>query len=81
MWLNQLYFKSEQLFGVLDSDPVSVFTVKAGDSLEIQRDKVSDWMYIKNGKLVGGYTIKVLYNKMSKKEREQFKNEVGFDIE
>lgn len=81
MWLSHLFLKNERLFGVLDSDPVNVFTVKAGDSLEVNKNRVSDWMFVKNGKLVGGYTIRVLYNKMSEKERADFRKEAGFDIE
>ena len=81
MWLADPYFENGKLFGILDSDPVEIKTVKAGDTLEILQNKVSDWMYLKNNKLVGGYTIKVLYNKMSKKEQEEFRDQLGFELE
>jgi uncharacterized protein YegJ (DUF2314 family) len=38
-------------------------------------------MYLKDNKLVGGYTIRVLYNKMSASEKEKFKDELGFEFE
>ena len=81
MWLAGLYFENEKLFGVLSSDPIEVKTVKSGDTLEIVRNKISDWMYLRNNKLVGGYTIRVLYNKMSEKEKEQFKGQIDFELE
>ena len=81
MWLNDLHYKEGQLMGVLNSDPMYVESVKWGDTLKIQKDSVSDWMYIKNGKLIGGYTIRALYKKMSKEEQEQFKSEISFGIE
>jgi uncharacterized protein YegJ (DUF2314 family) len=81
MWLNDLHFKQDKLFGVLDSDPLNVTTVKAGDTLEIKKEAVSDWMYVKDFKMVGGYTIKVLFNKMSETEQKEFKDQLGFDIE
>lgn len=80
MWVNGLYYKGDALYGVLDSDPVNVHTVKAGDSIEIKKDAVSDWMYVRNGVLVGGYTIRVLYNKMSEDEKKQFEQELPFKL-
>ena len=81
MWLDDLYFKNEKLFGVLSSDPIEVKTVKSGDTLEVVQNRISDWMYLRNNKLIGGYTIKVLYNKMSKKEKEEFKSQIDFELE
>ncbi len=77
MWLTDLYLKDNKLYGVLDSSPVDVTNVKSGDTLEIETDRVSDWMYIEDGKLVGGYTMKVLYDRMSKDEQQKVEQEVG----
>jgi len=81
MWLGDLYFKSEKLFGILNNVPVDIKTVKLGDTLEIIQNKISDWMYLKNNKLVGGYTIKVLYSKMSPDEKNEREKQLGFEIE
>ena len=81
MWLNGLFYKNEKLFGVLDSDPVQVNSVKAGDTVEVKQRLVSDWMYLRNDTLVGGYTIRVLYVKMNEKEKKKFRQEVGFVID
>ena len=81
MWLNDLHFKKDKLFGVLDSDPVDITWRKFGDTIEIKRDSLSDWMYIKKGHLMGGFTIKALYNKMTESEKKRFKEEVDFEFE
>lgn len=81
MWLNDLDLMGDNLLGVLNNDPVSISRVRSGDTLLINRDSVSDWMYVKSGKLVGGYTIKALYDKMTPKEKEEFRRQVGFEIE
>lgn len=81
MWVNQLYSKDNKVFGVLDSDPVNAKSFKAGDSLEVKKELISDWMYVKDNKLVGGYTIKALYSKMDEQEKKEFKDEMGFEIE
>ena len=81
MWLNNFYLREGMLFGILDSDPVYVTSVKSGDTLQVDKNKISDWMYIRDNKLEGGYTIKALYNKMNKQEKKEFREQVGFIIE
>jgi uncharacterized protein YegJ (DUF2314 family) len=81
MWVNNIFRTREKLHGVIDSDPVQAISIKAGDTIEIDRDKVSDWMYLRNDTLIGGYTIRVLYNKMSGIEKKQFKRETRFIME
>jgi uncharacterized protein YegJ (DUF2314 family) len=81
MWLNGLFYKNEKLFGVLDSDPVQANPVKAGDTIEVKQRQVSDWLYLRNDTLVGGYTIRVLYDKMNEKEKKEFRQEIGFVID
>jgi uncharacterized protein YegJ (DUF2314 family) len=31
--------------------------------------QLSDWMYLKDGEIVGGYTVKVLMNKQKQEEK------------
>jgi uncharacterized protein YegJ (DUF2314 family) len=81
MWLSDLHYRGTRLFGVLDSDPVNIHSVHAGDSLAIDVDRLSDWMYVKNSRMVGGYTLKVLYNKMTEKEKKEFREQLSFRIE
>ncbi|MEO5564012.1 MAG: DUF2314 domain-containing protein [Chitinophagaceae bacterium] len=81
MWLNQLHFENDTLFGVLDNDPVNATSFKAGDSLEIKKEMISDWLYVRNNKMVGGYTIKALYSGMDEEEKKEFKKNLGFEIE
>ncbi len=81
LWLADLHKKAGKLFGVVDSDPYNVTWIKWGDTLEIKKDSLSDWMYLRNGKMVGGYTTIALYHKMSEKEKKEFRDEVDFEIE
>jgi uncharacterized protein YegJ (DUF2314 family) len=42
--------------------------------------EISDWKFIDGKRLVGGYTIRYFYERMSPKEREDFLKEAGFDL-
>ena len=81
IWLNDLFFAGSKLFGVLTTPPVHIDRVNFGDTLLITKDSVSDWMYLRNNKLVGGYTIRLLYERMSQREKDEFRDEVSFEID
>jgi uncharacterized protein YegJ (DUF2314 family) len=81
MWVSDLHLIGGQFFGVLNNDPVNIEKIKAGDTLRVIRDKISDWMYVKNGKLQGGYTLKVIYKNMNEKEKKEFRESLPFEIE
>jgi len=80
MWLNELYLKDNKLFGVMRGQPVYKISAKTGDTLEIDPHSVSDWMFIEKGRLIGGYTIKVLYDRMSSEEQKELEREIGAKI-
>jgi uncharacterized protein YegJ (DUF2314 family) len=80
IWLDHLYFEKDKFAGVIANTPENIDWIKFGDTVEVKRDSLSDWMYIKNGKLVGGFTIKVTYNRMSEKEKLQLENDLGVKI-
>jgi len=81
IWLSNVEFKNGQYIGVLDNEPEYVKDYKLGDTVTVENKNISDWMYIENGKLFGGYTIRVLRNRMSESERKQFDAESGMEIE
>jgi uncharacterized protein YegJ (DUF2314 family) len=81
VWLTDVEFKNGKYSGVLDNEPEYVKEHKIGDVINVDNKDISDWMYIENGKLFGGYTIRVLRNQMSESEREQFDAESGMQID
>lgn len=81
IWLTNMEVKDGKLFGIVDNLPQSVNTVRLGDVVEIERDKISDWFYIDNEKLVGGLTIRVLRERMSSSERKRFDRTFGAKVD
>ena len=72
IWAHSISLEGETYYGILDDDAISTDNVKAGDKIKIAIDSVSDWIYNDNGVMKGGFTIKVLRNKMTPKERAAF---------
>lgn len=80
-WVSDLHMIGGQLFGVLKNDPLHAEGIESGDTLRVIRDDISDWMYIKNGKLQGGYTMKAKYNNMDEENKKKFREALPFEIE
>ncbi|WP_371311664.1 DUF2314 domain-containing protein, partial [Flavobacterium circumlabens] len=72
MWLTDVQYKNGKYSGILDNEPEYITEYKIGEKIEVDNSKISDWMYIENGKLFGGYTMKLLRARMTEAEREQF---------
>ena len=81
MWLNQIVVTSEGYRGVLGNDPYELTGMKAGETLLVARDDVSDWVVVDDGKLVGGYTMRVLRSRLPPDERAAFDEQNGIRIE
>ena len=81
MWLSEVGHANGKFTGHIANEPHQITTVKLGDRTEVAQDQISDWMYVDNGKLVGGYTLRVLRDAMSDEERRAFDESVPFTIE
>jgi len=81
IWLSNVEVKNGKYYGEVNNLPNSVKSIKLGDIIPIDRNKISDWFYIENDKLVGGFTIRVIRNRMSATERKQFDLDFGVKID
>jgi uncharacterized protein YegJ (DUF2314 family) len=72
IWADSITYKNGSYYGILDEDAVAVDNVKAGDRVKINPENISDWLFSDHGIMRGGYTIKVIRNKMSPEKRAHF---------
>jgi uncharacterized protein YegJ (DUF2314 family) len=73
--------KNNEYFGIVDNMPEFTEDIKTGDTIKINKDNISDWMYVNNKKLYGGFTLILLRKRMSESERKAFdlETELIFD--
>ena len=53
---------------VIANEPVRVHTVAYGERVAVDPAIISDWLYYRDGKIVGGETIRVILPHLDKKE-------------
>ncbi len=81
IWLIQVTYDGTQFQGIVNNDPEMVKNVKFGQKVTVTPAEISDWMYLDNGKMVGGETVRVLLEGLSPAERDKFKKSVDFEVD
>lgn len=67
-WVTNIRREGSQIWGVIGNDPNIVTSVRSGDRIRVKEADISDWLYMRDGKMVGNYTVRPLLPKMSKEE-------------
>jgi uncharacterized protein YegJ (DUF2314 family) len=71
-WLTEIERKDGQTLGTINNDPEIVGNVKLGDRIRIPEADISDWLYLRGGKMVGNYTLRALFKQMTATEVERY---------
>lgn len=80
LWVNEVTFDGKMFHGKVDNEPVDIKAVRLGDEVSVRLEEISDWMYVQDGKLVGGYTICAVCRNLSPAEKKQFEQDAGCQI-
>lgn len=80
MWINDINFDGEKIYGILVNDPNELTNVENGDEVEIPINQISDWLFASQGKTYGGFTIQAMRSEMSETERAEHDNAWGMDF-
>lgn len=81
VWITDLSLEDGVFSGIVGNVPEYTIEVEAGQYVTVNPEAISDWMYLDGGVLRGGYTLRVLYNRMSPGLRKEFETNSGFVIE
>jgi uncharacterized protein YegJ (DUF2314 family) len=81
IWVAEPALVGQGFRGRVANEPIEVRTVSVGQSVEFQPEQVSDWMYLEDGVLRGGFTIRVLLDRVSPEERARMLRSFTFRME
>jgi uncharacterized protein YegJ (DUF2314 family) len=74
-WVTEIERKEDgKIFGVINNDPEIVKNVKLNERVAVPEENISDWLYTRDGKMVGNYTLRVLFKQMPPKEVDYYKH-------
>jgi uncharacterized protein YegJ (DUF2314 family) len=80
LWIGELTAAGDEFRGKIVTEPVRLKKLEWGQSAALHRDQVLDWFAIEDGKLVGGYALRVERSLLSAIERADYDAHMGFRV-
>jgi uncharacterized protein YegJ (DUF2314 family) len=81
LWIDRLTWDGKNFRGRINNRPLDVKNVQMNETVIVAPRDVSDWMFVKGGKLIGGFTTRVLYKRLSAEDKARFDKEAKFTIQ
>lgn len=73
-WLTGVTFADNKFTGTINNEPGMVSNVTMGQQYTIGKTEISDWMFMRDGKMHGNYTMRPLLATMSEAEAEHYRS-------
>ena len=80
MWVSDVEFDGETIYGTLVNEPDSVQNVKLGDQISAKIDEMSDWLFSIDGRAYGGFSVQAMRSRMQKAELKEHDKAWGLDF-
>lgn len=72
-WLRDIARDGDRIVGTIDNDPNHATHVHRGQRYTFGEADITDWMFRRNGKIVGAETLRVMLPKMPKAQADGFR--------
>ena len=80
IWVDEVTYTDGILRGNVGDD-IPELKLEAGEKITVDEEDILDWMIVEDGKLIGGFTIRLAVQRMSPEERERFFETLDYSIE
>ncbi|MEW4451811.1 DUF2314 domain-containing protein [Bremerella sp. JC817] len=73
MWLSNVKYADGKFTGTIDNAPDMISNVQMGQQWTVPKNEISDWMFIRDRKMHGNFTIRPLLKTFPEDEAAQFR--------
>ncbi|MGI8979728.1 MAG: YegJ family protein [Pirellulaceae bacterium] len=73
-WLTDVVYRDGEFAGKIGNEPGSVGKVKLGQPWTIKKEQISDWLFMRDGKMHGNYTLRPLLKTMPENEAAKLRS-------
>jgi uncharacterized protein YegJ (DUF2314 family) len=80
LWVDQISYRDGSFRGTMGDD-LPTLKLSVDDKITIARKDIVDWMVVEDGKLIGGYTIRLAYERMTPAQKARFLETVNYSVE
>lgn len=74
IWTNDIKRDGDSVTGVVNNAPQKAKSVRFGERIPIPPEQISDWMYMRNGRIVGNFTLRPLLKHMAPAEAQRYRS-------
>lgn len=78
LWLLQIAFDGSNFSGILGPDADGLKGHFPGERITTASKEITDWMFVDNGKLAGGFSLRAIRERLSGEARTQFEKSMWF---
>jgi len=80
IWVDEVTYSGGVFRGSMGDDIPSL-KLEMGEKITVEEKDIVDWMIVEDGKLIGGYTIRLAVKRMSPEEKERFLKTLDYSID
>jgi uncharacterized protein YegJ (DUF2314 family) len=81
IWVDEVTYSNGVFRGTMGDD-IPALKLEMGEKITIiDEENIVDWMIVEDGKMIGGFTIRLAVQRMSPEERERFLETLDYSIE
>lgn len=73
-WITNITFREGRFEGRINNEPGIVSNVRLGQKITVGKGEISDWLYMRDGKMHGNYTMRPLLATMSEEEAAYYRS-------
>lgn len=82
LWLGDVKIDEDgSVYGTVSNEPVDLKNVSLGSKVLVIGEDISDWMIIENGRLIGGYTVRVYRDQLEEAAKADFDRSLGLIVD
>lgn len=78
-WLLDIEATDSGFSGTIDNRPRSVMTVELGQRHAFAEHDISDWMYVEDGKIYGGFTLRAMLHRLPEADAAWMRDTLAFE--
>lgn len=82
IWVEEIERENDgSVTGLLQNQPAISRTHRLGDRVSFSIGDIVDWAYIEDGYLIGGFTLRVMFEQYPQKQRTELQEKLGYRID
>ena len=81
LWVGYLEYREGEFKGLVATPPKRSTNLTNGQPVQVPLSNVTDWAYVEEGKLIGGFSIRLFRSRMSEPQKQSYDAELPYKIE